>query len=113
MMLSLDNINLTSFDHINWSRTKRNIRFKRNSAKTDVRSNAIWFSNEHIQNGDLSVLLSAKDNPVLDDSVGYCIDNSVLSSFDQGWGRIMNKIGTSNKTLYGDTNCHTSGMVGW
>ena len=103
MMLSIDNINLTSFDHINRSRTKRNIRFKGNSAKTDVRSNAIRFSNDHIQNGDLSVLSSAKDNPVLDDSVGYCIDNSVLSTFDQGWGRRINKIGTSTNTLYGDT----------
>ena len=103
MMLSIDNIKLTSFDHINRSRTKRNIRFKGNSAKTDVRSNAIRFSNEHIQNGDLSVLSSAKDNPMLDDSVGYCIDNSLLSSFDQGWGRRINKIGTSTNTLYGDT----------
>ena len=103
MMLSIDNIDLTSFDHINQSRTKRNIRFKGNSVKTDMRSNAIRYSNEHIQNGDISVLSSAKDNPELDDSVGHCIDNSVLSSFDQGWGRRINKIGTLTNTLYGDT----------
>ena len=39
---------------------------------------------------------------MLYDSVGYGIDNSVLSSFDQGWGRRI-KISASNNTLYGDT----------
>ena len=103
MMLSLENIKLTSFNYATRNTKKRNIRFKGNSAKTDVRSNAIRYTNEHIQNGDLSVLSSARDNPVLEDSVGYSIDNSVLSSFDQGWDRRINKIGTSNNTLYGDT----------
>ena len=41
MMLSIDNINLSSFDYATRNRNNRNIRFKGNNAKTDVRSSAI------------------------------------------------------------------------
>ena len=60
-----------------------------------MRSNAIRFTNDHILSGDLSVLSSAKNNPILDNSVGYTTDNNIVSSFEKGWGRQINRIGTS------------------
>ena len=64
-----------------------------------MRSNAIRFANNHILNRDLSVLLSTKDNPILDDSVGYNIDNNIASTFDKGWERRINRIGTSTSSI--------------
>ena len=68
-----------------------------------MRSNTIQFANENIQHGFLSVLSTAKDNPILDDSVGYNIDNNVVSSFDKGWGRQVNRMGNSTCSIYGET----------
>ena len=58
---------------------------------------------KYILSGDLSVLFSAKDNPILDDSVAYAIDDNIVSSFENGWGRRINRIGTSTSSIYGDT----------
>ena len=70
-----------------------------------MRSNAIAFANNHTLNEDLSVLSTAKDYPILDDSVGYTpIDNNIVSSFEKGWGRQINGIYTSTGSLYGDTH---------
>ena len=83
MMLSIHPMNIISFDS-KQSRNRRKATFKGTNIREDVRSNAIRFANDHIQNGVLSVLSSAIDNPILDDSVGYNIDNNVVSSFDKG-----------------------------
>ena len=102
MILSIDPMNIVSFDS-KQNRNKRKTTFKGTNIREDVRSNAIRFANDHIQNGILSVLSSSKDNPMLDDSVGYNIDNNVVSSFDKGWGRRVNKIGSSTSSIYGET----------
>ena len=102
MMLSIDPMNIIRFDS-KQSRNRRKTTFKGTNIREDVRSNAIRFANDHIQNGVLSVLSSAIDNPILDDSVGYNIDNNVVSSFDKGWGRRANRIGTSTSSMYGET----------
>ena len=103
MILSIDHINIVSFDSFKQRRNKRKTTFKGDHTREDMRSNAIRFANNHILNGDLSVLSSTKDNPILDDSVGYNIDNNIVSTFDKGWGRRINRIGTSTSSLYGDT----------
>ena len=69
---------IVSFDSSKQHRNKRKTTFKGDNTKEDMRSNAVRFPNNHIQNGDLSVLLSAKDNPILDDSAGYTIDNNIV-----------------------------------
>ena len=102
MMLSIDPMNIVSFDS-KQSSNRRKTTFKGSSIREDVRSNAIRFANNHIQNGVLSVLSSAKDNPILDDSVGYNIDKNVVSSLEKGWGRRVNRIGFSTSSIYGET----------
>ena len=47
-------------------------------------------ANHHLQNGDLSVLSSTKDNPILDDSSNFSLDGETLSKFNEGWGRRAN-----------------------
>ncbi len=47
-------------------------------------------ANHHIQNGDLSVLLSSKDNPILDDSPSFNLDDETVSQSNEGWGRQAN-----------------------
>ena len=102
MMLSINPMNIISFDS-KQSSNRRKTTFKDTNISEDVRSNAIRFANDHIQNGVLSVLSSAKDNPILDDSVGYNIDSNVVSSFNKGWGIQVNRIGTSTSSMYGET----------
>ena len=85
MMLSIDHMNIVSFDSSKTHRSKRKTSFKGDNTREDMRSNAIRFANDHILSGDLSVLSSTKDNPILDDSVRYTIDNNVVSSFEKGW----------------------------
>ena len=77
----------TSFDLITRNRTKCNRRFLGNQSRQDSRSKAIRMVNHHIQNGDLSVLLSTKDNPILDDSYSFNLDDEIVSLFSEGWGR--------------------------
>ena len=102
MMLSIDPMNIISFDS-KQSRNKRKTTFKGTDIREDVRSNAIRFANDHIQNVILLVLSSTKDNPMLNASVGYDIDNNVVSSFEKGWGRRVNRIDTSTSSIYGET----------
>ena len=39
-------------------------------------------ANHHIQNGDLSVLSSTKDNHILDDSSSFNLDEDIVSLVD-------------------------------
>ena len=50
------------------------------------------------------MLLSAKDNHIQYDSVGYTIYNNItISSFEKGWGKQINRICNSTSSIYGDT----------
>ena len=44
-------------------------------------------ANHHIQNDDLSSLSSTKDNPILDDSCIFNLDDEAVSQFNEGWDR--------------------------
>ena len=44
------------------------------------------------------MLSFVKDKPILDDIVGYSIDNIFVSSFKKGWGRQVNRMGTYIRT---------------
>ena len=103
MILSIDHMNIVSFDSFKQRRNKRKPAFKGDRTREDMRSNAIRFANNHIINGDLSILSSTKDNPILDDSVGYNIYNNIVSTFDKRWGRRINRICTSTSSIYGET----------
>ena len=59
-------------------------------------------ANHHIQNGDLSVLSSTKDNPILDDSSSFNLDEDIVSLFNEGWGRRANSMNESS-SIYGKT----------
>jgi len=94
--------NLTSFDLIALNRTKCNGRFHGQQNRQDSRSKAIRMANHHIQNGDLSVLSSTKDNPILDHSSSFNLDDETLSKFNEGWGRRANSKNESS-SIYGQT----------
>ena len=94
--------NLTSFDLITRNRTKCNRRFHGNQSRQDSRSKAIRMANHHIQSGDLSVLSSTKDNPILDDSRSFNLDDETVSLFNEGWGRRANSKNNSS-SMYGET----------
>ena len=78
---------LTSFDLIIQNGTKSNIRFHGHQNRKDSRSKAIRMANYHIQNGDLLVLSSTKDNPMLDNSCSFNLDNKTVSQFNKGYDR--------------------------
>lgn len=65
----------------------------------DVRTQAIRFANNLIQQGDVAIISSSDDNPILEDSRSFdgTLNNLI---FDQGWGRRNNR---SESTLYGET----------
>ena len=75
--------NLTSFDLITRNRTKCNRRSHDQQNRQDSRSKAIRMANHYILSGDLSVLSSTKDNPILDDSSNFSLDGETLSKFNE------------------------------
>ena len=79
--------NLTSFDLITQNRTRCNRRFHGNRNIQDSRSKVVRMANHHIQNDDLSSLSSTKDNPILDDSCIFNLDDEAVSQFNEGWDR--------------------------
>ena len=82
MIISIQNSSkdLTIFDQVH---QKRKTRFKKTISKEDVRSKAIRLANDHIQNGDFSVIYSAQDNPILDNSAKFTVEEYIVSEFDQ------------------------------
>ena len=49
--------------------------FKGYNARQEIKSKAIQMANDHLQTGDLYILSSAKDNPLLNDSVNFDMCN--------------------------------------
>ena len=98
MLLSLGQVH--SFDLVNQRRTSRSRRvFSGQNNREDVRAKAIHMANSHIQNGDLQVLKSTQDNPILECSSSHIVD---MENFDftQGWGRRTTR--DSSVSMYGE-----------
>ena len=57
-------------------------------------------ANVHIQNENLTVTNSKRDDPILKDSEGYNLSSFEGLTFDQGWGRRNDR---NEGTLYGDS----------
>ena len=92
---------LTSFDLLSHNRSQMKKGFKGDNTRQDLKSKAIRMANDHIQTGDLSILSSTKDNPLLNDSVDYDMSNSNLPNFEQGWGRRVSR--NESASMYGET----------
>ena len=90
---------ITSTDNDN-HKPKRRQKQLSSLRKKDVRSTNIRMANAHIQNGNLTVTNSKRDDPILKDSEGYNLSSFEGLTFDQGWGRRNDR---NEGTLYGDS----------
>ena len=75
--------------------------FKGYNARQDLKSKVIQMANDQIQTGDLSILSSAKDKLLLNDSVNSYICESNLPDFEQGWGRRVSR--NEAASIHGET----------